>query len=287
MKRVFVFIIIFLSFMLKASAQIDEAKHCAVVDENKVVNKSSKLVSEVTGSNFISSKAVEFAIQNIIKKQLGAKTTVKIYPYSFGSLLQGKFKKMTINSKALAFSGIHISSFDAETICNYNQIGIKGNNLLFKENFVMKFLGKIDNKDLEKTTNSPTYSNLMKSLKISVLGQDVFKINYIKPKIENNKLYMDINAESMILWGEEKKSYLVSSDLSVENGKIMYSNMSIENATKHDNIQALLSLINLANPFNFSIKLSENSFGYTFIKDVIIENNEIKINGVLFIPKNN
>ena len=194
---------------------------------------------------------------------------------------------MTITSKSMNLGGIYVSKFDAGTVCEYNHIGVKDKNLLFKENFVMSFSGKITKDDLEKTMSTPQYLKMVDSARVSVLGQVLFKLSMMKISIANNRLVFIANVMSPVFWGTETKKITATSGISVVNGKIKYDNIKIQNSDFGRNLQYLLSLVNLVNPFTFEIKLSENTKGYTIIKNVIIENNEMKIDGVLYIPKNN
>ena len=61
--------------------------------------------------------------------------------------------------------GLYVNNFKAETVCDYNHVGISGEDILFKENFVMEFQTKINNDDLKKTTSSPQYLKAVNSAK--------------------------------------------------------------------------------------------------------------------------
>ena len=287
MKRIFILIITLFMGILPSFSEVYEAKYCPVPKEEKTGSTLSKVVSAVTGSTFASSKAAELAIQKVIKTQLGSNANIELYPYTLASLIQGIFKKMTIESKSLNLGGVYVSKFDAETVCEYNHIGVKDNNLLFKENFVMSFSGKISKDDLEKTMTTQQYLKMVDSARVTVLGQVLFKLSMMKISIVNNRLVFIANVMSPVFWGTETKKITATSGISVVNGKIKYDNIRIQNSSFSKNFQYLLSLVNLVNPFTFEIKLSENTKGYTIIKNVIIENNEMKLDGVLYIPKNN
>ncbi|MBQ7450110.1 hypothetical protein IJS77_01735 [bacterium] len=287
MKKIFILITALIITVIPAFAEVYEAKYCAVPKEKETGSKLSKIISAVTGSTFTSSKAAELAIQKTIKAQLGSNVNIELYPYSLGSLIQGIFKKMTISAKSLNLGGIYVSEFDAQTVCDYNHIWVKDNNLLFKENFVMSFSGAINSDDLEKTMSNPQYLKMVESAKVTIFGQVLFKLSYMKISIVNNRLVFVANVMSPVFWGTESKKITATSGLSVVNGKIKYDNIKIQNSDLGKNLQYLLSLVNLVNPFTFEVKLSENTKGYTIIKNAIIEKNEMKIDGVLYIPKNN
>lgn len=287
MRKLFILFTVFWFSILPSFSEVYEAKYCPISKTEETGSTFSKVISAVTGSTFASSKAAELAIQKIIKAQLSSNANIEIYPYSLTSLIQGIFKKMTINSKSLNLGGIYVSKFESETVCDYNHIGVKDNNLLFKENFVMSFSGMITKDDLEKTMSTPQYLKMVESAKISVLGQELFKLSYMKISIANNKLVFNANVMSPVFWGTDTKKITATSGISVQDGKIKYENIKIQNSELGKNLQALLSLVNLVNPFTFEIKLSENTKGYTIIKNVIIVNNEMKLDGVLYVPKNN
>ena len=287
MKKILILIITLIINITPVFSEIYEAKYCPAPKEEKTGNAFTKIISAVTGSTFASSKAAELAIEGVIKSQLGSNANIELYPYSLGSLIQGIFKKMTITSKSLNLGGIYVSKFDAGTVCEYNHLWVKDSNLLFKENFVMSFSGKISKDDLEKTMSTPQYLKMVDSARVSVLGQVLFKLSMMKISIANNRLVFIANVMSPVFWGTETKKITATSGISVVNGKIKYDNIRIQNSNLGKNLQYLLSLVNLVNPFTFEVKLSENTKGYTIIKNVIIENNEMKLDGVLYIPKNN
>ena len=177
MKKLFIFLTALILGICPAFSEVYEAKYCPAPKEEKTGNALSKVISAVTGSTFASSKAAELAIEGVIKSQLGSNTNIELYPYSLGSLIQGIIKKMTITSKSMNLGGIYVSKFDAGTVCEYNHIGVKDKNLLFKENFVMSFSGKITKDDLEKTMSTPQYLKMVDSARVSVLGQVLFKLS--------------------------------------------------------------------------------------------------------------
>ena len=287
MRRFLVVILFLMIGISPVFAEVYEAKYCALPKEEKTGNTFSKVISAVTGSVFASSKAAELAIQKVIKTQLGSNTNIELYPYTIGSLVQGIFKKMTISAKSLNLGGIYVSNFDAKTVCEYNHIWVKDSNLLFKENFVMSFSGKISKDDLEKTMSTAQYLKMVDSARVTLLGQVLFKLSLMKISIVNNRLVFVANVMSPVFWGTQTKKITATSGISVVNGKIKYDNIKIQNSNLGKNLKYLLSLVNLVNPFTFEVKLSENTKGYTIIKNVIIENNEMKLDGVLYIPKNN
>ena len=288
MKRIFIFITVLIIIILPAFAEVYEKKYCAVsLKTSDTGNIISKVLSNATGANFVSTKAAELAIQKAIKTQLGSNTNVEIYPYTLTSLLQGKFKKMVLKSKSINFTGFHVSGFEAATVCDYNQVGVSDNNLLFKENFVMQFSGKITDADLKETMKSSQYLEMIDSVKITTLGQTLFKMSNMNISIKNDKLVIIAKVMSPLFWGMEQKTISAISGLSVEKGKIKYTDLNIMNMKQAKYLNGLLSLINLANPFTFEVKLSKNTTGYTSIKNVIIKNNTINVDGILYIPKNN
>ena len=290
MKRFLILLLLLLLYPSISTAEdtITEAQFCAVASENETsVNGISKVINNVTGANFATSKAAELAIQKAIKTQLGSNVNVEIYPYTLSSILQGKFKTMTVDAKSLNLGGLYVSDFNASTICDYNQVAVKDNNLLFKENFVMKFSGKINDADLQKTMTTAKYLNLVDSVKLSTFGQTLIKLNNVQIGIKGDKLLISGKIFSPIIWGLDQKTITATSGLSVEDGKIKYTDIKIMGLDGSKYINSLLSLINLINPFTFDIKLSKDMTGYTSVKNVIIKDNTISIDGILYIPKNN
>ncbi len=127
MKKFLGLIFIIILSTNTAFSKVEEMKYCAIPTTEKTGNNFSKTMSNITGLNFTSTKMAELAIQKAIKTQLGSKTNVEIYPYTIGSLIQGKFKKLTLYSKLINLSGFYITKFNANTVCTYNHVGVSDN----------------------------------------------------------------------------------------------------------------------------------------------------------------
>lgn len=247
-------------------------------------NENTFSLKRIINKNFVTKKICELMLASVVKKHFGTFVAVNIVPISIEKINDIKFERMVISGNNLNFSGVYFSDFIAKTVCNYNHFIIQDDDIFIKEDFLMEFSGSITNQDLAKMMNSKEYLDLINNSSIKVFGQELIKLKSLNISIDEDSLLLNVKIDTPLLSKGSEKQFILKAGLKVIDGKIMYKNI------KGDSIQdeifsLLINLMNLANPFNIKIKISENSNGYTYIKDVII-NNRININGILYIPKN-
>lgn len=246
----------------------------------------SKFFSTVTGTNFVMTKAAETIIQNELKKQLGgSKFNVQIKAYGGKSFIDGKFKSVKVSSKNITSNDLNVTDFNANSVCEFNQILLQGDDIFFVENFLMGFNAKITDADLKKTILSPYYLDLINKINLSIGNFTLFKLSEPTVAIKNNRIHMQLKVTTPTLMSSKTQTLRVDTGIKVEDEKIVFSDINV-GSFPNLNPNSVLPLVNRLNPFVFKTKIDKNNTATIKIKDVKIENNAIHSAGLVVLEKN-
>lgn len=245
----------------------------------------STTISNITGVNFILSKALEIAVEKELKNALGSKFDVEIYPYGGKNLIDGKFKKVTAKSKNLNINGLHISEVTAESLCDYNRFVLKDGKVFTAENFLFGYTATITSDDLQKTLLSPEYIKLLNSTTVSVNNFVMFKLFDPIAKIKNDRLYLSVKVISPLINAKGVKEISLNMGLAVNNGQIVFTDVKL-NDNACANLNSLLPIINKINPFTFKTNIMDNRNSVVKVNDIYMTSDKIVIKGVVLTPKN-
>lgn len=246
--------------------------------------KGCQITSNVTGLTFLSEKLAGLIIKKELKKATKENFKVKIDSYSAQDLANGRFKSLKISGKNLEIEDVYLTSLEAQTVCDFNYVELKGNSLKFKENMVMKFNIDISNTDLKKTINSTGYLNMLNRVNLSSMGITFFKLSSADVQVKNNKLYFTINVTSPL--SAKPIPVVVRSDLKVQDGDIVLTKLDIVNLYTVLDLSKATYLLNVLNPLTFSTEILNNKNSEMKIQTVDIIGDKIHIGGNIFIPKN-
>ena len=83
----------------------------------------------------------------------------------------------------------------------------------------------------------------------------------------------------------KSKEVVISSDINVENGKIVLANTNFERNNSLMDIDKFSSILNYINPLDFSAKILENKDANINIKNVKVTNQKINIDGIITVLK--
>ncbi len=244
------------------------------------------IVSNITGMNFLFTKIAETAMQSELKKETGSNFNVEIKAFGGKNLMDGKFKSMTANTKSINYSGVRASDIKVESLCSYNRVVIKDNDLLFPENFVLKYSGKITSSDLQAMVVSQEYLNMLNKMTVSIANKVLFKIYDPSAKIENNKIKMSYKVVTPFLFTTNTSTIDILASLKVENSKIVFSDVQVGSPNNKIDLSKIMSLVNYLNPFTTEVAVSKSTRGISKIKNVQFINNQIHFDGLFIIPKN-
>lgn len=251
-----------------------------------VAGSVAQFVSNATGMNFLFTKIAEAAMQSELKKETGSNFNVEIKAFGGKNLLDGKFKSMTATAKSITYYGVRASDIKAETLCDYNRVVIKGNDVYFPENFVLKYSGKIKSSDLQAMVVSQEYLNMLNKFTVSVVNRVLFKIYDPSAKIENNKLKLSYKIVTPFLFTTNTSTIDILASLKVENSKIVFSDVQVGSPNNKVDLSRIMSLVNYLNPFTTEIAVSKTTKGISKVKNVQFTNNQIHFDGLFIIPKN-
>ena len=242
-------------------------------------------LSNATGMNFLLTKIGEITLENQLKKELGAKFDVQIYAYGAKNLIDGKFKKITASAKNVTIDGVHISSINSESVCDYNHFVTKGDDVYAAENFLSKFDVTLTSDDIKQTFAAGKFAKTLDSMSVKVNNFIVFKVFDAQAAIVNNRFDLSMKMVSPIITGGKTKTISVNMGLAVLDGKIQFTDVQLNQGSARMNINALLPIINKLNPFMYETTILKTKGSIVRVSDINIVNNNINITGSVFIPK--
>ena len=280
--------IIFTLALLLSASQMCMAVECessCCTAPYDLTSGFSRFVSTATGQNFIAEKVGESLVKKAIKKNIvSGKISANLDSYSTRDLKAGRFKSLEITGKDVDIEGIYISYFNAKTLCNFNYIAPSGdNNYIVKENIPIAFNTEITEEDLNKTMNSSDYKRLIDDINSIGGSLNVFQIVSTSVKLKNGKMYYIVRYA--IPFVRKSKEVVISSDINVENGKIVLANTNFVRNNSLLDIDKFSSILNYINPLDFSAKILENKDANFSIKNVKITDQKINIDGIITVLK--
>ena len=279
-------ILFFLFFTTPVNAVEEECSETSICPQTNVVSGPiASTLSKISGMNFIVSKTIESQVKKQMDKALLADFKVNIEPFGARTMMQGKFKKITAHADSAYIDGLYISNINAESLCSYNHFVYKDGQVYTNEDFLLGFSAEITSNDLQKVVNTPEYIKLMNSLNVSFAGVSMFKIFSPKAQIKGDRLVFSMNIVSPLTLGEPKM-ITSSMGMSVENGKILFTDVQTSPSIANANLNTLLPILNKLNPLTFKSNILNNPKSIIKIKDVNIINDKIIVKGLVIVPKN-
>lgn len=244
------------------------------------------VLSNITGTNFLLTKVGELELQRQLKKELGADFNVEIYPYGGKNLIDGKFKRIMAAADNISIDGMSITSVRSESLCSYNHFVCKGNDVYAAENFLSRFDVIITASDLQRTFSSNQYCKTLSSMNMSFNNFTLFKVFDPVATIKNNRIDMSVKMISPLVHAGNVRNVSLNMGLEVQDGKIVFSDVKLNEKCANLNLSAILPILNRLNPFTYQTEILKAKGSVVSIKDIKIVNNSIHITGLVFIPKN-
>lgn len=282
MKKIVLTVCLMIFYAVPVLAQCDYTDFCAEKPYD-LSSRAGQITSKVTGMTFLSEKIAQAIIRHELKKETKAKFKVEMKSYSANDLMHGRFKSIKISGKNLNLEGIHLSSLDIKTLCNFNYVVPKKKSVVFKENMVLGFSTEISSDDLSKTVKSSGYLDVLNGVNFSGMGITFFKLEGADVKIKNDKLYFTIKVTTPM--SKKQIDILVRSDLKVQDGQIVMTKVDLVNLLTVIDLSKITYLLNAINPLTFSVDIFNNKNTKVSVQSVNIEGDKIFIKGNVFIPK--
>ena len=259
--------------------------YCSQTQTSQHIKINSKL-AKYSGMNFITKHFLEKLLTKILKNEFNTNFKVEIKEFDNSNLFTGKFQSLGAWGQNASRKGIYFSSMNANTVCGFNHVKYENNELYFLENMVVKYSARITQEDLKRTLDSNEYLSAIKKTKLKIQNNTIAEISDVDVSIKNNKI--NIKSEFLIpaVFGTIPQSFEFSSGLTVEDGRINFSNIDMNNPIFNLIIQNSTQLLNTLNPFTYKVQTKEKYDIILNVDNVKIENNEIFTNGTVVILKN-
>lgn len=247
----------------------------------------TKVLTAVTGMNFISRAVANSIIKKELKKSTEAKGfKVKMNSFSAKDLANGRFKGLDISGNDLDFDGVYVSQFSANTLCDFNYVKATRKDIKFKENFIMKYNMTISDVDLRKTLLSKNYLTFLNSLNVKVGALNLMELKDVDVKLKSDRFYFTLKMNNQIFGRNIPVNLNLSSKMRIENGQFKASDVTLENFNQKISLTQLTNVLNLVNPLNFTVDVLNNKDTKVALNNFDIKGNKIMLDGTVFVPKN-
>lgn len=283
MKKLILFLV--LIFTSQTSFAYDYSQMCEV-PPYPVSNGFPKFMSNVTGANFLITQVAESQIQKALKKDLNSNFKVNIEPYGAKNLLDGKFKSLTITSSKVAYGNASISEFYAKTICDYNHVVLKNNDVYFAQNLLFNYSGLVTSNDFQNIVLSKEYLSLLEKMNVTIANRVIFKIFDPTAKIDNDRIKLSFKMMTPLSFLNEVSTVTINAGLAVQNEKIVFTDVDLGSPNSRFDLSKMLPIVNRLNPLTYEFSLSKSSKGILKVSNVKVAQNKIFVDGVFIIPKN-
>ena len=243
--------------------------------------------SRVTGANWLASSVAEKILKSQITKDVDGKFKVSIDSYSVPDLKDGRFRGFQIHGENVVADGVYFSSMDIKTLCDFNYIVYdkKSSTAIFREDFPLSFAITLSEDDLDKTMKAAGYENLIRKINNFGKSFSLFEIVSTISRIKDNKFIYGIEVVIPIMSSSPKYMMMLTTDLTVKNGKIVMENPKIDGNYFKLDLRKLAKALDYLNPFEYSLDIMENKNADLKVRNINIVNNKINISGIINIPK--
>lgn len=232
--------------------------------------------------NPVVEKFAEKAIKKSLKKKIGnGRYKIKFDGYTLGSMKKGIFKNLEIIGKNMEIEDIEVPYLKLKSETDYNWIDYKENPIKIKSDITFAYNLELSEKSIDLAIKHDDYKNTLK--KLNKKAYPLFQAENVDVKIRNDKLYIIMEYTLPLSSNNKKKTFVISSNLMVENGKIKVSNVTIDKRYGNIPLDKVVNLVNLLDPLNFTLmELNEQSCK-SQVKNVKIENDIVKIDGIIYV----
>lgn len=284
MKKIAVLLCLIVFCAIPSYAVCDYSTFCPHRDKGLSSTMGQK-ISRGLGTTFLSERIAQHRIKDDLKKATNQNFDVSVKSYSFQDFLRGRFKSIVITGKEINIQGAYLSYLELKTLCDFNHVKITKDSVIFKENMVVGFSTIISDADLMKTMHSNGYLDRLNCVNVEGCGITFFKLSGADVKIKNNKLLFKVRITSQLLLAQPL-DVLLSTDLKVEDGRIVFTKVNLGNLAKGVDLSKVAYQLNAVNPLSFSLNVLENKNTKMCINKVDIVGDKIMISGNIYIPKN-
>ena len=272
MKKLFSIIILLLIFISPVLAKTDRFA------EDYLKNKHHFSVA-----NPIAERIAQKVIKKAIKKETKGDYKVKLDGYTLSSMKKGIFKYLEIDGKDICTEDLEIPYMKMKTITNYNWIDYTKNPIVFKSDINFDYEMHLSEKTINTALKTKDYDRKLE--KVNKIAYPLFNLTDVRIRIRHDKLHIIMEYNSPVLPMKKNRTFMVSGDVSVSNGRAKITHIGFDNAYGNLPLDKVVNLVNLIDPLSFTLDLMDNKKCTGRLEEVKIQDDIIIINGKIFIKK--
>lgn len=231
--------------------------------------------------NPVAESIAQSIIKRSLKKETGANFKVKFDGYTLSSMKKGIFKNLEIKGKNIEIEDIHVPYLMVKTVSDYNWVDYSQTPPLYKTNMTFYYDMTLDENSINDALSSKEYQTTLK--KINDIAYPLFEMKGVKVRILKDKMYIVTEYNFPISPSKNNKTFMMTSDFKVENGKIIAHDVSVHEAYGNLSLNKVTNLVNLLNPLAFTLSAMDTRKCKGKIENVNIVDNKIQINGKIFV----
>ena len=231
--------------------------------------------------NPIAESIAEKVIKKSLKKETGANFKVKFDGYTLESMKQGIFKYLEITGKNVIVEDIEVPYINLKTVSDYNWVDYTKDPVVFKSDMTFAYELDLSEKTINDALKDKEYKKTLQ--KVNNRAYPLFTINDVRVRIKHNKVHVIMEYNFPIAPARKNRTFMVSTNFHVVNGKISAKDIGIDNAYGNLPLDKVTNLINLLDPLSFTLALMDSKKCNGRIENVNIVDNIIKIDGKIFV----
>lgn len=220
-------------------------------------------------------------IKKSLKKETGANFKVKFDGYTLSSMKQGIFKYLEITGKNVDVEGINISYVNLKTLSDYNWVDYTQNPPVMKSDMTFAYELNLSEQAMNQALSTQDYKKSLK--KVNDIAYPLFCIKNVRIKVKGDRLYIIMDYNFPIKNSKKDKTFAVSTEFKVSDGKILANNVKLDKAYGNIPLDKITNLVNLLDPLSFTLDLMDSKKCNAKVENVKIEDDFVKINGRIFV----
>lgn len=234
--------------------------------------------------NPFAEKVAQRVIAKTLSKEVAkGKYKVKLVGYTLSSMKKGVFKNLEIETKNIEIEQIPVLYLSLKSLTDYNWVDFNEDPVKIKSDMEFVYNLELTEKSLNEALKQKEYRKSLDDL--NKRAYPLFAMDDVRVRIKHDKLHIIMDYSLPLASNKKKRSFMVSTGIAVNNGKIRATNIGIDNAYGNLPIDKVTNLINLIDPLSFTlVRLNESNCNGQ-IENVKIEDNIIKINGKISVVR--
>jgi hypothetical protein len=270
MKKIFIFIVSFLLFVMPCLAKVDT--------NSEAYLKSKKHIAIM---NPAAESVVQKAIKKQLKKETGADFDVKFTAYTLSSLKKGIFKYLELSGNDILVDGVEVPYVKLKTLTDYNWIDYKKDPPIMKSDMTFAYTLHLSEKTINATLKDKQYRKIIDN--VNEIAYPLFVINSVSSRVKNSRVYIIMDYHLPLVSANKTKQFVVSTSFKVKDGKIYAYDLGLDRAYGSLSLNKVANLINLLDPLSFTLDLLDSKKCDGKIENIKIVDNIIQVDGKIYV----